>query len=144
VRFVVDELRSMLEACRHSKTRDDHPAFGTRVKRPHMRVTTTQSNTLPSIAEMARGSCYGGTRRGASGEAVLRECVGRPVSISVSQFAHNALVGNPNQFVLPIRLVSPGFGSPSPCRSGHTMNTGWTQASCLVWQNHWPLALPQF
>jgi hypothetical protein len=33
----------------------------------------------------------------ASGDAVLRECVGRPVSISVSQFAHNALVGNPNR-----------------------------------------------
>jgi hypothetical protein len=33
----------------------------------------------------------------ASGEAVLGECVGRPVSISVSQFPHNALVGNPNR-----------------------------------------------
>ena len=34
---------------------------------------------------------------GSTGEAVLRECVGRPVSISVSQFPHNALVGNPNR-----------------------------------------------
>jgi hypothetical protein len=67
------------------------------VKRPHMRVTTTQSNTLPLIAEMAGGSCYGGLDEAASGEAVLRECVGRPVSISASQFPHNALVGNPNR-----------------------------------------------
>ena len=62
----------------------------------------------------------------ASGEAVLCECIGRPVSIEVSQFPHNALVGNPNRSFSELDSFLPGFGSPSPChrctncaRDGH-------------------------
>ena len=64
----------------------------------------------------------------ASGEAVLRECVGRPVSISVSQFPHNALVGNPNRSLSEFDSCLPDLVLQSMPEL-HTMNTGWTQAS---------------
>ncbi len=45
----------------------------------------------------------------ASGEAVLRECVGRSVSILVLQFPHNALVGNPNRSFSEFNSCLPGL-----------------------------------
>ena len=77
----------------------------------------------------------------ASGEAVLRGMSSE--RRCQPQFRNSLFVGNltvraPNS----TRVSRIWFSKFMP--QLHPMNTGWTQASCLVWQNYWPLALPQF
>jgi hypothetical protein len=77
----------------------------------------------------------------ASGEAVLRGMrrkAGVNLSFAIPSQLETLTVRAPNS----TRVSRIWFSNFMP--QLRTMNPGWTQASCLVWQNHWPLALPQF
>ena len=78
----------------------------------------------------------------ASREAALRDYVGRPVSISVSQSPHKTLVGNPNPSFSEFDWCLPDLGSPSPFQlHKHGMDTSITPRLAKIFCS---LALPRF
>jgi hypothetical protein len=77
--------------------RDDHRALRCTHEKTNIRVTEVPRATRSDRSQKwHEGPLMVEHDQPASGEAVLRECVARPVSISVSQLPHNVLFRNLN------------------------------------------------